>query len=362
MDISILAISTALPPFAIDQESIADFFIDAFLIESEKAKELRHIHKNSTIRTRYSAIPDFGEDRNNWSFLSKELPNNPPSMHQRNDFYKIEAIKIAFEAAKKAINSWGGDPKTITHVISVSCTGVVAPGIEFNLIKLLDLNPTVQRLGINFMGCFGAFKGLLVAKAFAKENPKNRVLVVCTELCSLHFQVEQTSDNILGNSLFSDGAAAVIVGALPSSNETPLWHIEKTCSIGIEDSLDKITWEAGNSGFLMKLSHKIPVLLGRHIQTFSKALLGDDLTNEEVDWAIHPGGKSILQVIEKKLNLKKEQTKSSWEVLENFGNMSSATFLFVLNQLVENKRKAKWTAGVGFGPGLSIEGILLKQS
>ena len=361
MEVSILAISTAVPSYAINQEHLADFFIDALSIQPEKANEIRQIHKNSAIRTRYSVVPDFGKSRNEWGFLGPEFPKKIPGMGARNNLYKIEAPKLAFEAAKKALKAWGGYSEAITHVISVSCTGVVAPGIEFNLVKLLGLKPTTQRLGINFMGCFGAFKGLSVAQAFARENPEHRVLLVCTELCSLHIQAEQTSDNILGNSLFSDGAAAVIVGANTQSYENPLWQIKNMCSIGLDSTSDKITWEAGDEGFLMKLSHKIPVLLGRNIQSFSQTLLGPDLCNKDIEWAIHPGGKSIIQAIEKKLDLKKDQTKASWEVLENYGNMSSATFLFVLNRLFEQGDTKKWTVGVGFGPGLSIEGILLTQ-
>ncbi|HRD56138.1 MAG TPA: type III polyketide synthase [Parachlamydiaceae bacterium] len=361
MEASILAISTAVPSYALNQEKIADFFIDALSIRPEKADEIRQMHKNSKIRTRYSVLSDFGKSRSEWEFLGSEFPKKIPGMGKRNDIYKIEAPKLGMQAAKKALESWGRNREEITHVISVSCTGALAPGLEFSLMKSLNLKATTERFGINFMGCFGAFKGLLVAKAFAKENPNHRILLVCTELCSLHFQAEETADNMLGNSLFSDGAAAVIVGTHLKPDEKPLWQIKNTCSIGLDDTLDKITWEAGNEGFLMKLSHKIPVLLGRNIQSFSKSLLGVDFSHDEINWAVHPGGKSIIQAIEKKLDLREDQTRASWDVLENYGNMSSATFLFVLNQLLEQKSKKQWTAGVGFGPGLSIEGILLSS-
>lgn len=361
MDASILALATAVPSYAFAQEEIGEKVIDIFSLDPLKAKSTRQLYQNSAISTRHTVVPDFKHGRSDWDFWGPEYPNKIPGMAQRNAVYKSEAPKLAFEAASKAMMVWGGDPRSITHVISVSCTGVVAPGIEFDLIKLLNLRSDIQRLGINFMGCFGAFKGLAVADAFAKEDPKNRILVVCTELCSLHFQAEQTTDNVLANSLFSDGAAAAIVGAEASDAETPLWHIHAKKSASVENTTEKMRWEAGDEGYLMKLSHTVPVILGRQIEGFAKTLLGPEISFQECDWAIHPGGKSIIQAVEKALGLDEHQTKSSWDILANYGNMSSATFLFVLKHLHESRPLKEWTTGIGFGPGLSFEGIVLRK-
>lgn len=361
MAASILALATALPPHAFAQDEIAEKIIDIFSLDPLKAKSIRQLYKNSAISRRHTVIPDFKYDRTGWRFWGPDYPHQIPGMAQRNDVYKTEAPKLAFEAASKALNEWKGDPGSITHVISVSCTGVVAPGIEFDLIKLLNLRPDVQRLGINFMGCFGAFKGLSVADAFAKEDPRNRVLVVCTELCSLHFQAEQTTDNILANSLFSDGAAAAIVGAEAGGAESPLWTIHAKRSASVDDTADKMRWEAGNEGYVMKLSHTVPVILGRRIEGFVQTLLGPGIPIQECDWAVHPGGKSIIQAVEKALQLDECQTKCSWDILADYGNMSSATFLFVLKKLFETRSSKKWTIGIGFGPGLSVEGIVLRR-
>lgn len=362
MEVSIFAVSTAVPSYAFTQEEIADKIIDLLSLDPEKAKVIKQLYQNSAIRSRYSVIPDFTKDRHEWNFWGSEFPKKIPGMSQRNDLYKIEAPKLAYDAALKALKSWGGDPNTISHIISVSCTGMVAPGIEFDLMKLLNLKSSTQRLGINFMGCFGAFKGLSVAHSFAKEDPKHRILLVCTELCSLHFQVEQSSDNMLANSLFSDGAAAVIVGADPKPHETSLWEIRNKGSLGLDNTSDKMKWEAGDHGFIMKLSHTVPVLLGRHISSFIQSLVDSNFSYTNCDWAIHPGGKSIIQSIEKALKLEEGLTKASWDTLANYGNMSSATFLFVLKRLLELKSSKKWTIGIGFGPGLSVEGILLSRS
>lgn len=361
MAVSILAISTAVPTNSISQKEIANKIIDMCSLDPEKAGAIKTLYHNSGIRTRYSVIPDFIKTRKEWDFFGSEFPTIAPGMAQRNDLYKTEAPKLAYEAADKAIKTWGEDPASITHVISVSCTGMVAPGIEFGLMKDLKLNSSVQRFGINFMGCFGAFKGLAIALSFAKEDPKHRILLVCTELCSLHFQAEQTPDNILANALFSDGAAAIIVGADPKTTETSLREIHHGASLGLDNTLDKMQWEASDHGFKMKLSHRVPVLLGRQISSFVKSLTGHDSPWMDCDWAIHPGGKSIIQVIEKALNLEKHQTKASRETLANYGNMSSSTFLFVMDQLIRQKSSHKWTIGIGFGPGLSFEGILLSN-
>lgn len=361
MDISILALATAVPSHAYAQEDIAENLISLFNLDHEKAQSYRQLYQNSTIKTRYSVIGDFKKERSEWDFWGSEFPTKIPGTAHRNELYKIEAPKLAFQACEKALAAWGGDPSSITHIISVSCTGMIAPGIEFDLMKLLKLKPSTQRLGINFMGCFGAFKGLAVAHSFAQENPKNRVLVVCTELCSLHLQVDPTPDNLLANSLFSDGAGAVIVGGEPQSHETSHWVIHNKGSLGLEDTTEKMKWEASDHGFIMKLSHTVPVLLGRQIGGFVESLIDPTFSSIDCDWAIHPGGKSILQSLEKVLNLKTHQTQASWDTLAHYGNMSSATFLFVLDKLLQQKSTKKWTLGLGFGPGLSVEGIVLSR-
>lgn len=283
-------------------------------------------------------------------------------MSQRNERYKKEAPQLAYAAASKAIEQWGGDPATLTHIIYVSCTGLVAPGIEFDLTQMLKLDSAINRLGINFMGCFGAFKGLSVAKAFALENPRHRILVVCTELCSLHLQTDLNPEIFVANSIFADGAAAVVVGQEPQVHEKPLWMIDKSHCLKLDKTKDKMGWEVSDRGFLIRLSYTVPVYIGRSIQAFVKQLLPETLSWEECGWAIHPGGKSILQAVEKAFPIDKAKTKASWDVLANYGNMSSATFLFILERLLQERDHPSHTIGMAFGPGLSIEGILLTRT
>jgi len=362
MKASILSLATAVPAFSFTQEEITNTLIDMLSVDDQNTKMIQKLHQNSEIYRRHSVISDFKKTRSEWDFWGKDFPKKIPGMSQRNALYEIEAPKLACEAVKKALENWGGDLQDITHIIAISCTGLIAPGIEFMIMREFNLNPSVQRLGINFMGCFGAFKGLSVANSFAKENPNHRILVVCVELCTLHFQVEQTHDNMLANSLFSDGAAAMIIGANPKAHEKSLWEIGNKSSYALDNSMDKMKWDAGDHGFNIKLSHTVPVFIKKHIASFVQNLLGDSYNSHEYDWAIHPGGKSIIQAVEKALKLEEGSSKASWDTLADFGNMSSATFVFVLQKMLEQDDKKKWTVGLAFGPGLSVEGILLKGS
>lgn len=357
----ILSLATAVPSHIYDQDKIAEKMIDILDFDLQKGEKLKKLYRNSTIEKRHSILEDLKNPRDQWHFWGAEYPKTVPGMTQRNELYKKEAPKIAHEVAAKAIEEWGGDPQTITHVISVSCTGLVAPGIEFGLIQSLGLKRSVARLGINFMGCFGAFKGLNVAQAFAKESPHHRILVVCTEFCSLHLQADDKGGTLVANSLFSDGAAAAIIGAHPKENEKSWWEIIKQASLGMDDSLEHMSWEASDQGFLMNLSPLVPTLIGQHIRPFTSELLGHSIHSSACDWAVHPGGKAILHAVESKLSLQKEQTRASWNILRQYGNMSSATFLFVLKEVYENRTDNPWTVGIGFGPGLAMEGILLKK-
>lgn len=360
MNAHILSLSCCNPQLSVSQERIADTLANSLSLTEHERSKLKMIFNNSKINTRHSVIPDYNHEKLEGAFFGSGFPENVPDMAQRNEIYKSEAPKLALQSSLKALERWGGKPSDITHIISVSCTGVYAPGIEFQLIEALGLNPTVERLGINFMGCFGAFKGLAIAKALAKENPKNRVLMVCTELCSLHFQADNSVETFVANALFSDGSAAAIVGCEPRKGEKALFEMVNQSSFALSQTKELMTWEAANTGLVMKVSVKVPAFLGKHIAAFSEQLLGPELPFTQCEWAIHPGGKAIVETIEKACQLTEEQTKAAWKVLEKYGNMSSATFLFILDEIKSRKKLHDWVVGLGFGPGLSIEGILLR--
>lgn len=341
----ILSLATASPSYRFQQEYIAERMLEKLNLPPEQHEVLRKLYRNTAIHTRHSVMKDS-------DFLFSD-----PSANERNDVYKTEAPKLAVAAAKKAIDRWKGPHDSITHVISVSCTGMMAPGIDYHLVNKLGLSANVRRLGVNFMGCFGAFSGLAVAKSIARENVKHRILLVCTELCSLHGQFDLSNDSLLGNALFADGAAACVLGG--EKDEEYLWEIVDQSSFLLENSHQFMSWEVAKSGYSMKLSPKVPILIKKNIKPFVEKMLDEKITFEECQWAIHPGGKDILNVIEKECALLPWQTDCSWQTLKDFGNMSSATFLFVLERLLE--KRLKWTLGLAFGPGLAMEGILLRS-
>jgi predicted naringenin-chalcone synthase len=321
------------------------------MLDDEEAWMVERIYNNSHISKRYSVLTD----------VLLPAKNQPPiGMSARNTLYKREAPPLAEKAAREALKQWGGPLSAITHVLSVSCTGAITPGLEFKLAQTLGLDPYVTRLGINFMGCFGAFKGLSVAHKIACDKPANRILMVCTELCTLHFRPGESIESTVIHSLFADGAAAAIVGAVPRPHEQPKYEMLQEKSIALKDSEQEMTWDAGDYGFDMTLSARVPALIEQHIKGFVDVLAPNQLQHN-IEWAVHPGGKAIIEAVEKALALKRNQTESSWSVLSQYGNMSSATILYVLEHLMNKKDLSPLTVALGFGPGLSIEGLLLRN-
>lgn len=361
MTVALLGLAAIAPQHFVPQNEAADKAVEAFALEGRAATRLKKIYDSSAIAKRHFVLEEFCRPRPEWQFWGAKFPKEVPTMGARNEIYKREAPQLASAAAKQALAQWGGDLRQISHVISVSCTGVLAPGIEFLLMDELGLSRRVERLGINFMGCFGAFKGLAVAKALVSEDPRRRVLVVCTELCSLHLQTDGELDHHVANALFADGAASAIVGGNPTADEETLWELKTRASMALQDTRSLMSWEAGDNGYIMRLGAEVPKYLETHIASFARELLGPKISFGECDWAIHPGGKAILQAIERACGLDSRQTEASWNVMAQYGTMSSATFLFVLNELARNPNRAAWCIGLGFGPGLSVEGILLQH-
>jgi len=387
--VSILGIGLGKAQYVVSQEKYTDFVLEAMKLKgSPIGDKVKHLATSCNISSRYFVVDESNKPREEWQHLPKNFSESTATMEARNKLYKIEAPKLAISACEAAIKDWGGDAaKEITHIISVSCTGVVAPGPEVMILKHFNLAPSTQRIGINLMGCFGGFRALSVAHDIVassrNKTKKPVVLVVCTELCSLHFQVAMNFETFVSAALFGDGASAIIVGSPEhsASKAKSWWDIIRSQSLVVEKSEDQMTWEAGNTGFVMKLSQKIPESVKKNTPIFVESILKgseEEQTNivvqkDQVEWAIHPGGKAIIEGLEESLGLQKGiDTKSSWEVLDHYGNMSSATFYFVLDSL-RNKRgkdveadqqqvakKKEYTVGLGFGPGLALEGVLLK--
>jgi predicted naringenin-chalcone synthase len=288
-----------------------------------------------------------------------------PTTKARNDMFTAAAKKMCVEVAGNVIRRCtNADFNDITHLVTVSCTGFFNPGPDYEIIKALDLNKSVQRYNIGFMGCYAAFPALRLAHAICRSDPDAAVLIVAIELCTLHAQLKDDSDSLRSGALFADGVAAVVVSAkdpAPNSRVLELDHFESTL---MPDSEHDMAWTIGDTGFEMVLSQYIPRIIESNIRAIVEPLLARrrmDLSDVD-HWAVHPGGRAVLDKIESSLGLH-NRLEDSRNVLKQYGNMSSATVLFVLKRILE-KPAAKGRESVvsmAFGPGLTAElGFLTK--
>ena len=282
-----------------------------------------------------------------------------PTTARRMQRYALEAPPLALEAAQQALAASGVAAARLTHLVTVSCTGFSAPGIDVALIKGLGLPPSIGRVQIGFMGCHGALNGLRVAQAFVEAEPTARALLCAVELCSLHYQYGLNPEAIVANALFADGAAAAVVGG-DDSNGCDRWRIVACNSFLMPDSDADMTWRIGDHGFEMTLSAGVPNGIFRHLRAWLEpwlVSLGFPLATIAA-WAIHPGGPRILSSVAAAMGLPAGATDASAQVLAECGNMSSPTVLFVLKRL-ERPVLPRPCVALAFGPGLIAEAVLL---
>ncbi len=360
----ITSIGTANPDNKVSQAAIAEFMIRAMGLNAGDARKLRALYRVTGIDSRYSVLDDYGK-HDDFQFYANSPDLEPfPSTKKRLEIYRKHSVAISEVAIRRCFGRHSDfDPVQLTHLIVVSCTGMYAPGLDIDLIKTLGLPSSIQRLCVNFMGCYAAFTGIKLADAFCKANPDARVLVVCTELCSLHFQKANTEDNMLANALFADGSAALLMESKPRHGLNLVPEVFFS-DVAAESERD-MAWTVGDMGFEMKLSSYVPDVIRSGIKKLTDSLLGQIAVKlADVSYfAIHPGGKKILEVIERELGLTKDQNRSAYEVLRQYGNMSSPTVLFVINDLCKNLNGVdggKKILSFAFGPGLTLESMLLQ--
>jgi prepilin-type processing-associated H-X9-DG protein len=271
--------------------------------------------------------------------------------------YRREAEELSVRAAQSALDGAGVGPGAITHLVTVSCTGFQAPGVDLALTRRLSLPPGVARTHVGFMGCHGALNGLRVARAFTSADPAARVLLSATELCSLHFHYGWDPQKMVANALFADGSAAVVGAA---TGPAGAWRLLASGSTVLPESADAMTWTIGDHGFEMTLSKQVPGLIRRHLRPWLSgwlAALGLDLAAVG-SWAVHPGGPRVLDVVEEALGLGGTALAVSRGVFADYGNMSSPTVLFILERLARAGAGLPCVA-LGFGPGMTVEAALL---
>lgn len=365
MQAQITAIGTATPPFKRTQDEIADLISEGFHLNDVQKKVLKKIYRSSGINTRYSVLTDYCKQPGNFEFFPNSRDESFPSTLQRMKLYKENALSLAINAIENCLNGVNFDRSHITHLITVSCTGMYAPGIDIEIVQNLNLNPSVKRTAINFMGCYGAFNGLKVANAFCQTEPNANILLVCIELCTIHFQNTFSIENIVSNALFADGAAAVLIQK--NTDFTKCLNIESFYCDLVPQTNQEMAWSISDYGFDIVLSSYVPDAIQSGILLFTEKLLQQsNYSLDDIDYyAIHPGGIRILQACERALRIDAQKNQASYGVLRDFGNMSSATVLFVLKSIWEKLDvcdESKRIFSCAFGPGLTLESMILRIS
>jgi prepilin-type processing-associated H-X9-DG protein len=285
-----------------------------------------------------------------------------PTTQARMEKYEEHSLTLALASSEAALAQADQDVSEITHLVTVSCSGFHAPGFDIGLIQKLGLPPDTARTHVGFMGCHGSFNALRVAKAFVDADPRAVVLICSVELCSLHHHYGWATDKVIANALFADGSAAVVCRSA-SPDQVPAhakYQMIRSGSHLIPQTTGAMSWRIGDHGFEMTLSQKVPSLIEQHLKGWLTTFLArDGLTIADVrGWAIHPGGPRILDSCVAALALDGDAVAPARDVLSRYGNMSSATILFLLDRLKQESLDGPVVA-IGFGPGLTIEAMLL---
>jgi len=363
MSVFIHRIETQVPQYSSSQESAAQL-LGTWSDNPTTARVIRHVFQRSGIHRRHSVLPDFTEPEIARIFVTgADGRRVEPTTQDRNRIFSECAAPLAVSLARRLLDGGNGfRPEDVTHVITISCTGFVNPGPDWSIVTELGLSSTVERYNLGFMGCYASIPGLRMARQFCLARPDAVVLVVSLELCTLHMQMQTNADSILANALFSDGAAAALVSARPPQAGQAALALNDFMSALAPEGQGDMAWEIGNHGFNLILSSYVPDVIEANLERIVNDLLAPrGLAAAEVDlWAVHPGGKSILDKVEKSMCLEPDQISASRRVLHQFGNMSSATILFVLRDLMLQHSERKTITAMAFGPGLTIECGLLE--
>lgn len=338
-------IATAVPP----NEAHERFANHLLGLQHYRAwhEKIRTILPKLGIEKRYVAVDLFSDEFS--SFFGK---NKTLSTAERMRLYQEHALPLSSLALEALFSSV--PPRDITHLIVTSCTGFYAPGIDIDIIKRFGLKPGVERTIIGFMGCYAAVPAYKMARHIVRAAPASRVLIVNLELCSLHWRPDVPIDQLLTYLLFADGCAASLVSADPVGLK--LLDFNSTL---ISDTLDQMRWTVGDEGFFMQLSPDVPELLGAALRKNPPRFSACDLLSNIRLWAIHPGGRSIVDAVGAALRLNKSDLEPSRHILKNYGNMSSATLPFILKIFIDSKTSPNSLGlAMAFGPGLVLESFL----
>lgn len=344
-------IATAVPEHDVHKPFIE--FATGMLAEGAVRNLFCRMARQSAIEHRYSFLQPFPAEDGSWRdsenlYVSGEFPTTARRMQLFERFAPVLAQRALDELALTE-----AERQSITHVIVTSCTGLYAPGLDFDVVNHLGLNPSVERTIIGFMGCYAAINALKSAHHIVRSEPDATVLILNLELCTLHFQETRELEQVLSFLVFADGCATCLV----SAKEAGL-AIDSFLAIRIPATSHLITWRIRDLGFDMHLSGQVPGEIGRALKgTGGQVTRGKDPSSIHL-WAVHPGGRSILDSVEKGLDLSSNALIHSRTVLGQYGNMSSATVMFVLQEIMQSAQMGQQGCAMSFGPGLTAETML----
>ncbi len=367
MSFAILGMGTAVPDNCVVDQDESLFVAKALCCRTnEQSTWLPAMFQGTGIAKRHMVLPRplvddvvRGTTASGSIFLpTGEAEDRGPTTHQRMEVYREEVGRLACAATASALRQAGIDPDTLTHLVTVSCTGFRAPGFDQEMMHELDLPMEIERTHVGFMGCHGALNGLRVARAFADADPEARVLVCAAELCSLHYHYGWDPGKVVANAIFADGAAAVVGCSQPTARKD-VWRLVASGSRVFPGTSEAMSWTVGDHGFEMTLSKKVPGLIRQHLRPWVIDWLGrhDWRLDDIRSWAIHPGGPRILGAVEDALGLRPDDTATARAIFAEYGNMSSPTTLFILDRLRDEQAPRPCLA-LGFGPGLAVEAAL----
>ena len=360
---AIVGLAAAVPPYRIDRQSAIRYAEKLSSHDPVQARKLQVIYRRAGVEQRGSVLLEPAPEnavRQSFYPAATSPEDRGPSTCCRSQRYAEEAPRLAAASSRAALQQSGVAPEQITHLVTVTCTGFHAPGVDIALIDQLSLPTTTQRVQVGFMGCHGTINGLRTAEGLVAAHPEARVLLCSVELCSLHYQYGYDANRIVSGALFADGSGAMVLRAGEPAGAA-LAHLAATGSCLVPHSRDAMTWQIGNHGYEMTLSASVPGLIEAELKGFLDGWLSErgESLQSIGGWAVHPGGARILSAVESALSLPADALAVPRRVLAEHGNMSSATMLMILERFAGAGVPKPWLM-LGFGPGLEIEVALIR--
>lgn len=372
MPARILSIGTAVPETQILQSHVRDLFAAQPGADRLTQRLIHAAFDHAAIDTRHTVLTGLAPgaspaDADPERMRVRDTAGTllAPTTGERNAEFIRCAPPLFAAAARAALDDAATPASAVTHVVTVSCTGMIAPGPDYLLVRELGLAPTVERYHLGFIGCAAALPALRLAARMCAADPDAVVLVACGELCTMHFRASSDPQQIVAASIFADGAAAAVVSAREDLGRGAALDLDRFGTALTSEGEADMVWTVGDTGFEMTLSAEVPRIVGREIRGAIDAFLGGDTVDR---WAVHPGGRSVLDRVESGLGLAPDALDASRAVLRDYGNMSSATILFILRDLLaevatevtaDASLDGARVAALAFGPGLTIETALL---